>query len=549
VDGELGAAAGRLLSSAGDVEAALAAIEDMAALARRPGAQVDAVTHYLCRFIQAWHELSPDPSKRVTPDAQAALTLLGSLPRDVRSYIRLEGMAIAGANLAGLDFRGAAFDRVELTELEATGVNLTSAWFRDVTLTDAVLDGACLDHADIIFAALRGVSLRRVSRHAAYIAGYRGEDVTATYADGTGFSISPPTEWVTVIPEPVIPGPAQAASWLNPPTMPIPVVGEVEIPGPGNPGGDAVPETVPETVPPPWEPVICGPGGEAEADTVLSGRYRLDQLVGRGTMATVWRARDLLLDREVAVKWLLNWDYGRLSHQLFGREAQIMAKLRHPGIVAIYDTGMDGGWPYIVMELLFGGDLSQLMSFYRQGLPVHRAVDLAIQLADAVVAIHERGIVHCSLSTQNVFVQEGDQVKVIDFAIAQDRSAEPAPPPDGYVMGVPEYMAPELFDSQDPAYTVSSDLYGLGCVLYEMLTGAPPFTSDSGFPGYIRQHIEETPAPPRDHDPAITEALNDLVLALLLKAPADRPGSAADVAAALRDIQASLPGPGALHLA
>jgi tRNA A-37 threonylcarbamoyl transferase component Bud32 len=545
VDGELGAAAGRLLSSVGDVEAALAAIEDVAALARRPGAQVDAVTHYLCRFIQAWHELSPDPSRRVTPDAQAALTLLGSLPRDVRSYIRLEGMVLAGANLAGLDFRGAAFDRVELTELEATGINLTSAWFREVTLADAVLDGACLDHADIIFAALRGVSLQRVSRHAAYIAGYRGEDVTATYPDGTGFSISPPTEWATVIPEPGMPQSAQAASWLNPPTTPIPVSGEAEIPGPGDPGVSAEPQTAPAA----WEPIVCGPGSEAEADTVLSGRYRLDQLVGRGTMATVWRARDLLLDREVAVKWLLNWDYGRLSHQLFGREAQIMAKLRHPGIVAIYDTGMDGGWPYIVMELLFGGDLSQLMSFYRQGLPVHRAVDLAIQLAEAVAAIHERDIVHCSLSTQNVFVQEGDEVKVIDFAIAQDRSAELTQPPDGYVMGVPEYMAPELFDSQGPPYTVSSDLYGLGCVLYEMLTGAPPFTSDSGFPGYIRQHIEETPAPPRDHDPAITEALNDLVLALLSKGPADRPGSAADVAAALRDIQASLPGPGALHLA
>lgn len=541
MDGELGAAAGRLLSSVGDAEAALAAIEDVAALARRPDAQIDAVTHHLCRFIQAWHELSPDPARRVTPDAQAALTLLGSLPRDVRSYIRLEGVALAGANLAGLDFRGAAFDRVELTELEATGVNLTSAWFRGVTLTEAVLDGACLDHADIVFAALRGVSLRRVSRHAAYIAGYRGEDVTATCADGTGFSISPPTEWVTGIPGPGIPESAPTASWLNPPPTPIPVAGDA--------APDTAPATVPPTVPPTWEPVICGLGSEAEADTVLSGRYRLDQLVGRGTMATVWRARDLLLDREVAVKWLLNWDYGRLSHPLFGREAQIMAKLRHPGIVAIYDTGMDGSWPYIVMELLIGGDLSQLMSFYRQGLPVHRAVDLAIQLTDAVAAIHERGIVHCSLSTQNVFVQEGDEVKVIDFAIAQDRSAEPAQPLDGYVMGVPEYMAPELFDSQGPAYTVSSDLYGLGCVLYEMVTGAPPFTSDSGFPGYIRRHIEETPAPPRDHDPAITGALNDLVLALLVKAPADRPRSAADVTAALRDIQASLPGPGALHLA
>ena len=298
-----------------------------------------------------------------------------------------------------------------------------------------------------------------------------------------------------------------------------------------------------------WEPVSRGLDSAVEPDSVLSGRYRLDQLIGQGTMGTVWRSRDLLLDREVAVKWLLNWDYGRLSHQLCGREAQIMAKLRHPGVVAIYDTGMDGGWPYIVMELLLGGDLSQLMSLYGQGLPVHRAIDLAVQLAGAVAAIHERGILHCGLSARNVFVQEGDEVKVIDFALAQDCGATPALPADGYVMGAPEYMAPELFEPRGTSCSVSSDLYGLGCVLYEMLTGAPPFTSDSGFRGYIRQHAEEPPVPPCDHDPAIPRALNDLVLALLLKAPADRPGSAADVVAALRDIQARLPGPGGLHLA
>jgi serine/threonine protein kinase len=286
-----------------------------------------------------------------------------------------------------------------------------------------------------------------------------------------------------------------------------------------------------------------------EPEAVLSGRYRLDQLVGQGMMGTVWRARDLLLDREVAVKWLRNWDYSQLSHQAFGREAQFMARLRHPGIVTIYDTGVDAGWPYIVMELLAGVDLSQLMSFYGQGLPVRRGVDLAIQLAVAVAAIHEHGIVHCSLSSQNVFVQEGDEVKVLDFAIARDCGAGPAVLPDGSLMGVPEYMAPELFDFAGAPYSVSSDLYALGCVLYEMLAGAPPFSSDSGFAGYMRRHLEDRPAPPRDHDPAIPEALNDLVLALLSKAPAYRPSSAAGVATALREILATLPGPGELHLA
>jgi eukaryotic-like serine/threonine-protein kinase len=280
-------------------------------------------------------------------------------------------------------------------------------------------------------------------------------------------------------------------------------------------------------------------GGEwgilVDSGAVLAGRYRLDRRLGRGGMGEVWGGRDLRLGRDVAVKVLRDADPGEEEIRRFVREATIAAGLQHPGITVVFDADAHYGQLFIVTELLSGEDLGQVLAAHPGGLSVDRVLDFGIQLTDALAAAHRRGIIHRDLKPSNLFVQADDRLangrlKVCDFGLARDLTSSSKVTRAGEVFGTPMYMAPEQWHAA--ATSPSGDLYSVGCILYEMLTGRVPFDGPS-VPVLITQHLTQPPVPPRDLKPGIPEALNDLVLSLLSKEAANRPASATEVLAIL----------------
>jgi hypothetical protein len=280
-----------------------------------------------------------------------------------------------------------------------------------------------------------------------------------------------------------------------------------------------------------------------ESGTELAGRYRLDRRLGVGGMGEVWQARDLKFERDldlrrdVAIKLMHSTLTESDMLKRFQLEAKILSKLNHPHIVRMLDADWHEGQLFIVMELLADQDLGQLLSGQPRGLPVRRAVELVRQLAIGLSVVHQRGIVHRDLKPANLFVQPGDLLKIGDFGIARDSSATSVLTAHGVIMGTWAYIAPErwlgTWDGEP-----GTDLYSMGCILYELLTGETPFAADSM--AIIRMHCEEIPAPPRARNHDIPEPLNGLVLRLLEKDPAARPASAAQVAAALAEIRDAL---------
>jgi hypothetical protein len=267
---------------------------------------------------------------------------------------------------------------------------------------------------------------------------------------------------------------------------------------------------------------------------MLAGRYRLDQLLGRGGMGEVWRCRDLRLDRDVAVKVLLATDPDPDDVLRFRREAQAAAGLRHPGIPVVYDFGEAEGQMFIVSELLRGRDLAKLLKARPGGVPVSEAAGFCVEVAGALVHAHEQGIVHRDLKPSNLFAQDDGPLKVLDFGIARDLNATSSLTGTGQTIGTPAYMAPEQWRAE-PA-SPAMDLYALGCVLYELLTGRPPFRGP-GLPALLNQHVNEVPVPPRDRNPKIPPSLNELVLSLLAKVPGGRPRDADAIRATLTQIR------------
>jgi WD40 repeat protein len=254
-------------------------------------------------------------------------------------------------------------------------------------------------------------------------------------------------------------------------------------------------------------------------------------------MGEVWCGRDLELSRDVAIKVMVDTDPNSADLARFRNEARLAAGFQHTGIAVVHDVGQHDGRMFIVMELLCGQDLGALMAAHPGGLRVEQALDFGIQLAEALVTAHERGIVHRDLKPQNVFVQAGDHLKVCDFGLARDMNASSRVTMSGQVFGTPWYMAPEQWVGNSPA--VGADLYALGCVLYEMLTGRLPF-GGTNLEVLMQQHLGEPPDPPRDRNPQIPPALNDLVLSLLAKEPGNRPESALAVRDSLKRIRNGL---------
>ncbi len=266
-----------------------------------------------------------------------------------------------------------------------------------------------------------------------------------------------------------------------------------------------------------------------QTGTLLSNRYRIDAKLGEGGMGLVYRAHDTLLDRPVAIKSLAPQLYSHEGLKRLLREAQSAAKLAHPGIVAIHDVVKDGDARHIVMELVEGKTLHEL-------IPAHwrDAVGLMALVFEAVGFAHSNGVVHRDLKPENIIVTPEGRPRVMDFGLARSEGRSRMTQ-TGLVVGTAAYMAPEqaLQGKAEPR----SDLYALGCVFYELLTGQPPFQGEDAI-AVITQHINLPPQPVRRFVPDIPPALEALILKLLAKDPGERPASAADVARVL-DLMAS----------
>ncbi len=271
---------------------------------------------------------------------------------------------------------------------------------------------------------------------------------------------------------------------------------------------------------------------------LLGGRYEIGELLGRGGMAEVHRGYDHRLGRPVAIK-LLRTDLARdPSFQVrFRREAQSAASLNHPSIVAVYDTGEDAGLdedsplPYIVMEYVDGTTLRELLDDGRRLLP-QRAVEISEGVLEALSYSHRQGIIHRDIKPANVMLTRTGEVKVMDFGIARAMAdAAATMTQTSAVIGTAQYLSPE--QARGEPVDQRSDVYSLGCLLYELLTGRPPFVGDSPV-SVAYQHVREQPLPPSALDPDITADIDAVVLKSLAKDRAERYQSAADMRADLQ---------------
>ncbi|WP_173265625.1 protein kinase domain-containing protein [Streptomyces pacificus] len=286
--------------------------------------------------------------------------------------------------------------------------------------------------------------------------------------------------------------------------------------------------------------------GVAVAERLIGGRFRVTGVIGSGNMGEVHRAEDLhraegTAARTVAVKTILRRRSGAhldtaddaKAVQRFAREVRIMRRLEHPNLTRLVDGGVDeaDGRPYLVMEYLDGETLRDLIEEERQ-LPVAWAVAIGAQIAAGLAAAHAAGVVHRDLKPANTMLTTGGTVKVLDFGMGRivDDPADARLTSTGVSVGTARYMAPEQFEARQ--VTQAADLYALGCVLYEMLAGVPPFVSGSAYE-LGRKHVEEIPASVSTVRPATPAALARLVNRLLAKDPAERPADAVSVREAL----------------
>ncbi|MFW5469492.1 protein kinase domain-containing protein [Knoellia sp. CPCC 206435] len=271
---------------------------------------------------------------------------------------------------------------------------------------------------------------------------------------------------------------------------------------------------------------------------LLGGRYRLGAPLGRGGMAVVWRAEDEMLGREVAVKTLdLTGPESDNAGERFRREARATAALNHPHIVTVYDTGVEDHTAYLVMELLPGPTLAEQVR--DEGpLPIEDVRTIGLEVAGALQAAHDAGIVHRDIKPGNVAYAADGTVKVLDFGITQlvdEALGHHALTMTDTIVGTAEYLAPE--QATGKRVDARADLYALGCVLTTLLTGSPPFTSPT--PVAILMKHANDPAPDvRDLRPDTPPDLADLVTGLLAKDPAHRPQSGREVAELLRQRRA-----------
>ncbi|MCS6964434.1 MAG: protein kinase [Thermoflexus sp.] len=251
-------------------------------------------------------------------------------------------------------------------------------------------------------------------------------------------------------------------------------------------------------------------------ETLFAGRYRILGTLGRGGFAVVYRAFDTVLQRAVAIKVLRN---DRLQdpalRQRLEAEARLLANLSHPNLVTIYDFGWEGGQPYFVMEYVDGWDLKTLIR-HAAPLTVERALELFLQICAGVGHAHRNSIVHGDLKPQNILVSRTGEVKVVDFGIAATLWSRD---PDRTTWATPQYLSPEQAAGHPP--TPASDVYSLGLILYEMLTGRLPFEASTPTE-LLRAHLTQAPPSPKTFQPGLPDDVVEILLTCLEKEPARR---------------------------
>ncbi len=261
----------------------------------------------------------------------------------------------------------------------------------------------------------------------------------------------------------------------------------------------------------------------SEKEVVLNGRYQLLERIGSGGMARVYKAQDRALGRIVAIKMLhesLTGDEGFLER--FQQEAHAAANLTHPNIVTVHDIGQDRNHYYIVMEYVDGQTLKQIVRQCNQSghpMPISRALDLTIQICAGIGYAHRADLVHCDVKPQNVLVTRDDRVKVADFGIARAMSEATLDRQASQVWGTPQYFSPEQA-AGEPA-TPASDVYSIGIILFELLTGQLPFSGDTPT-ALALKHIQEDPPAVADTNPTVPIQLDQIVQKVLAKEPSGR---------------------------
>ncbi|MBW3665512.1 MAG: Stk1 family PASTA domain-containing Ser/Thr kinase [Actinobacteria bacterium] len=266
------------------------------------------------------------------------------------------------------------------------------------------------------------------------------------------------------------------------------------------------------------------PSSVPQADVLLAGRYRLERLIGRGGMAEVWGGTDEVLQRDVAVKVLsTRFSDDEQFQRRFRREAQQAAALNHPNLVKVYDTGQHGDLPFIVMELVPGRSLQQVLA--RGGLTEDRSLEVCADVCAALEYAHQRGVIHRDVKPGNILLDDDGTVKVTDLGIARAIDSHTVTE-TANVLGTAAYLSPE--QAQGVEVDARSDLYSLGVVLYEMLTGRQPFEGDSAV-GVAYQHVQEQPVAPRRIDPSISPPAEAIAVKAMAKNPTNRYATAAEM--------------------
>src|SRR5262245_30743190 len=318
---------------------------------------------------------------------------------------------------------------------------------------------------------------------------------------------------------------------------------------PGTPGDTSKPSQPPKADP--LLPATCT-GGDAGLATptpswagvspedlpVLVGYEILGEL-GRGGMGVVYKARQTRLNRLVALKMILSGAYaGEAELARFRAEAEAVARLQHPNIVQVYEVGEQAGRPFFSLEFLGGGSFGRQLNGTPQ--PALQAATLVETLARAVHSAHQQGIVHRDLKPANVLLTEEGVPKITDFGLAKQLDRQHAPTASGAILGTPSYAAPEQAAGKSKAIGPATDVYALGAILYECLTGRPPFRAETPL-DTLMQVVADEPVPPRRLQPRVSRDLETICLKCLHKEPRKRYASALDLADDLGRFQRTEP--------
>jgi serine/threonine-protein kinase len=268
------------------------------------------------------------------------------------------------------------------------------------------------------------------------------------------------------------------------------------------------------------------------AGVVLDGRYRVDTLIATGGMSGVYRGLDLRLDRPVALK-VMDSRYAGDNQFLtrFQREARAVAKLKDPGLVAVYDQGIDGHHPFLVMELIEGGTLRELL-VERGPMPPHAVAAVLGPVLGGLAVAHHQGLVHRDVKPENVLISDDGDVKIADFGLVR-AIAEAKITSTSVILGTAAYLSPEQVSTGDA--TPASDVYGVGILAYELLTGRTPFTGDTAL-AVAYQRMDRDVAPPSAVIGGVPQQFDDLVLRATKRNPADRYADADEMGAELEEI-------------